>query len=411
MFRVLISASVALVMAYTAWAGESPQFRGPRRDGCFDEQGLLKAWPENGPPLLWMTKGLGHGYASPSVVGGKIYVPGMIDEKTAGIFILNLDGVIERTIPVGIETEDGQAPGPRSTPTVVGDRLYMLSGLGEAYCLDIASGEKRWSVNILERFAGENIMYTLAESLLVDGDRVICTPGGPDAGLAALNKDTGETLWTTKGLSDPASYCTPIIYEHKGRRLLLTETANLMVGADADTGQLLWTVEHKTLDGIHAVTPVYMDGIVYYTGGYKASAGALRLSDDGASVEQAWTDTTLDCQHHGVVLVDGYLFGTSHQLGNELVCLEMKTGQVMWTSKEVRQGVTEYADGRLYIYEGPARGIVHLVEPRPDGFHSAGHFTVTEGTGKHWAHPAISNGVLYIRRGDTLLAYDIKDHS
>jgi outer membrane protein assembly factor BamB len=398
---------LSLVSA-AAFAGESPQFRGPHRDGCFDESNLLKLWPEGGPKQLWVAKGLGKGYSSPSIAKGKVYVPGMIDEKTAGIFVINSDGAIERSIPIGTETDDKQAPGPRSTPTIDGDRIYMISGLGEVYCLDIASGKKLWSVNILERFGGQNIMYTLAESLLVDGDRVICTPGGPDAGLAALNKNTGETIWTTKGFSDPASYCTPIIYNHKGRRLLVTETANFLVGADADSGQFLWSVEHHTLDGIHAVTPVYMDGLLYYSGGYKSCGGAVSISDDGAKVEPAWKDETLDCQHHGVVLVDGYLYGTSHQLGDQMVCLEMKTGKVMWTSKEVRQGVTEFADGMLYVYEGPTRGIVHLVKPSPESCQPAGQFTVTEGDGKHWAHPAIADGVLYIRHGDVLLAYDLR---
>ncbi|MFA6243657.1 MAG: PQQ-binding-like beta-propeller repeat protein [Candidatus Hydrogenedentales bacterium] len=407
--RALLTTVLACVLVSSvAVAGESPQFRGPHRDGRFDEQGLLKTWPESGPPLLWMAKGLGNGYASPSVAGGKIYVPGMIDPSTAGIFVLSLDGAIERTIPLGPETTDAQAPGPRTTPTIEGDSLYMLSGLGDVCCIDIPSGEKRWSVNILERFVGTNIMYTLAESLLVDGDRVICTPGGPDASLVALNKKTGETVWTTKGFTDPASYCSPIIYTHNGRRLLLTETANFLVCADADSGQFLWKVEHLTRDGIHAVTPVYMDGLVYYTGGYKAGGGAVRLSADGASVEPAWKDETLDCQHHGVVLDNGYLYGTSHMLGNHLICTEMKTGKVMWTTEEVLQGVVEYADGMLYIYEGPKRGIVHLVEANGETFKHAGQFTVTEGDGKHWAHPAIANGVLYIRHGDVLLAYDLR---
>ena len=407
MRNVCLIIVTGLILGVFAQAGESPQFRGPARDGRFDEQGLLKTWPDNGPAQLWVATGLGNGYSSPSVTGGKIYVPGMADEKTAAIFVLNLDGAIKRTIPVGVETEDTQAPGPRSTPTVEGDFLYMLSGLGELFCLHIPSGEKRWSVNILERFSGPNIMYTLAESLLVDGDRVICTPGGADAGLAALNKHTGETIWTTKGFSDQASYCAPIIYTHNGRRLLFSETANYLACFDAADGTFLWKMEHPTRDGIHAVTPVYMDGLVYYTGGYESESGAVRLSGDGSSYEKAWQDNLLDCQHHGVVLYEGYLYGTSHMRGNHLVCIEMKTGKVMWKSEEVRQGVVEYADGMLYIYEGPSRGFVHLVEASPVAFKHAGSFRITEGNGRHWAHPAIANGVLYIRHGDALLAYDL----
>ncbi|MFA7692517.1 MAG: PQQ-binding-like beta-propeller repeat protein [Candidatus Hydrogenedentes bacterium] len=398
-------------LALSSFGEGSPQFRGPQRDGRFEETGLLKAWPDEGPPKLWVTTGLGNGYSSPSIVDGKLYVPGMVDDENSAIFVLNEDGVIERTIPTGPETEDTQAPGPRSTPTIDGDYLYMLSGLGELFCLHIPSGEKRWSVNILERFQGPNIMYTLAESLLIDGERLICTPGGTDAAVAALDKHTGETLWSTKGFSDEASYCAPVIYTHNGRRLLFTETANFLACMDAEDGRLLWKIEHLTRDGIHAVSPMYLDGLLFYTGGYESENGAIRLSEDGSSYEKVWQTDALDCQHHGLVLDQGYLYGTSHMQGNRLVCLDMKSGEVMWTAPEVRQGVVIYADGMLYIYEGSSRAFVHLVKADSKAFQHGGKFRVTDGDGRHWAHPAIVKGVLYIRHGDALIAYDVKDHS
>jgi len=395
-------------LAGPAVAGDSPQFRGPHRDGRFEEQGLLKTWPEGGPAVVWVAKGLGKGFSSASVVNGKIYITGMQDGQNGSLSILSSDGIIEKSLVYGKETLDQQAPGPRSTPTIDGDRLYLLSGLGVVYCIDLAKGAKLWEVNILERFKAKNNTWTLAESLLVDGERVICTPGGPDAGLAALNKMTGETLWTTQGLSDQASYCSPAIVDHKGRRILLTETAKLVVGADATSGALLWTHDHPTEYDIHAVTPLYQDGLVYFTGGYGSGGGALQLSPDGSSVSVKWTDKNLDCQHHGVVLVDGYLYGTGHQNG-QLMCLEMATGKLMWGTKEVRQGAVVYADGMLYVYEGPKSGIVSLVKAIPTGFERTGTFKLTEGTGQHWAHPAIANGRLYIRHGDALIAYDIKE--
>jgi outer membrane protein assembly factor BamB len=395
-----------LVLAGVAHAGDSPQFRGPNRDGRFDEQGLLKAWPENGPPVAWVAKGLGSGYSSVSVVQGKIYVPGMLDDQNGYIFVLNLDGTIERKIPYGKETLVEQAPGPRSTPSIDGNRLYIISGLGVVCCIDLTKGEKLWEVNIFERFRGENSTWSLAESLLVDGDRLICTPGGPDAGVVALNKMTGDTIWTTKGLSDKPSYCSPTIVDHKGGRILLTETAKLVVGIDAATGALLWTHDHPTEYDIHAVTPIYKDGLVYFTGGYGSGSGALELSPDGASVTLKWTDKNLDCQHHGVVLVDGYLYGTGHNKA-QLVCLKMATGKLVWSTKEIKQGAVVYADGMLYVYEGPKSGVVSLVKAVPAGFERTGKFTVTEGTNNHWAHPTIANGRLYIRHGDTLMAYNI----
>jgi len=402
----ILSALLLVVPAVMAGAGDSPQFGGPDRDGRFEEQGLMKTWPEGGPPVAWVAKGFGKGYSSVAVVKGKIYLPTMLDDEIGYIFVLNLDGVIERKIPYGKETLEKQAPGARSTPTIDGDRLYILSGLGGLYGIDLTKNKIVWEANILERFKAKNNTWNLAESVLVDGDRVICTPGGPDAGVVALNKMTGETVWATKGLSDQASYCSADIVVHNGRRILLTELAKMVAGIDAGTGALLWTHEHITDYDIHAVTPIYKDGLIYYTGGYGSGGGVLELSKDGASVTSKWTDTNLDCQHDGVVLADGYLYGTGHKT-SALMCLEMATGKLMWSTKDVRQGDVVYADGMLYVYEGPKSGIVDLVKAQPSGFERTGTFTVTEGTDNHWAHPVIAHGRLYIHHGDTLIAYDV----
>jgi outer membrane protein assembly factor BamB len=249
-------------------------------------------------------------------------------------------------------------------------------------------------------------MWHLAESVLVDGDRVICTPGGKDAVFAALDKATGNTIWTTGGVDDNTSYCSAALATHGGRRLLLNNTAKYVVGADADTGALLWTFQHKTPWGIHAVTPLYKDGLVYYVGGEKAGGGVLELSPDGTSVTSKWASLDLDCLHYGIVLDNGYLYGTGEK-NDYLMCVEMTTGKVAWSAKEVGQGATVYADGMLYVYEGPKAGIVDLVKADPAGFQRTGSFSVTEGNGKHWAHPAIANGRLYIRHGDALVAYNI----
>lgn len=394
--------------AWIANAGDSPQFRGPNRDGIFQEQGLLKTWPENGPPKLWVAKGIGRGFSSASVVQGKIYVTGMGNDEVGYLSILNADGAVEKQIPYSKETVEKQAPGSRSTPTLDGDRLYVLSGLGALCCIDLAKGEKKWEVNILERFAAENSTWHLAESVLIDGNRVICTPGGKDTVLAALDKMTGETLWTTQGLTDTTAYSSPTIFTHNGRRILTNATARFIVGADADSGALLWTFAQKAPYDIHGVTPLYSDGLLYYVAGEGAGGGALELSPDGSAVASKWTDTELDCLHHGVVLVDGYLYGTGYGGGGKLVCLDMKTGKLMWSTKEVRLGAVVYADGMLYVYEGPQSGIVDLVKAVPTGFERTGTFKVDDGEYQHWAHPTIANGRLFIRHGDALIAYDIR---
>ena len=407
MKRIALIAAVAVCLPGLIRAGESLQFRGPNRDGIFDETGLMKEWPAAGPPVAWVATGLGQGYSSVSVTKDAIYVPGMLGEDQGHVSVLDLHGKIVKQIAYGKETLDKQAPGPRSTPTIDGNRLYLMSGLGVVYCIQIPEGDLLWQVDVPKRFDAKPPQWTYAESLLVDGDRLICTPGGKDASVVALDKMTGGTVWTSKGLSDQASYCSAYIVELEGRRLLLTMTAKYVVGLDADTGEPLWTHEHPTDYDIHAVAPRYADGMLYYTGGYKSGGGMLELSADGASITPKWTDKTLDCQHHGVILLDGYLYGTGHGSAKELLCLELKTGEIAWRTKEVTQGAVVMADGMLYVYEGPKRGVVSLVKATHSGYERSGLFKVSEGSGNHWAHPTIAGKRLYIRHGGALIAYDI----
>ena len=189
--------------------------------------------------------------------------------------------------------------------------------------------------------------------------------------------------------------------------MLLQATASQIIGVNPDTGKLRWSFAQKVNYDIHGVTPVYHEGLVYYTGGDGIGGGALEIGPDGNSVTSKWTDTTLDSLHHGVVFIDGYLYGTGYKKGGNLVCLEMATGKVMWETREVRQGALIAADGMLYIYEGPRHGILNLVTASPEAFERISHFTVPDGTGKHWAHPTLANGKLCIRHGDTLIAYDV----
>lgn len=408
-----------LITLNAAWAGEAPQFRGPDRDGIFQEEGLLREWPEGGPELLWTATGIGAGYSSATVAGGKIHITGMTGDLDGMLSVLDLEGNPVRRVPYGKETDEAQAPGTRSTPTLDGDRLYLLTGPGVVCCIDPGTDLVLWRADLTERFGAKKPMWHFAESVLVDGNRVVCTPGTEDALLAALDRNTGETLWTTKGPKDTPSYCSPTIITHNGRRILTTATGRHIVGADPETGALLWTFEQKVPWDIHGVTPLYSppappqaggkDGLLYYVGGDGAGGGALALSPDGAEVSPVWTDTTLDCLHSGVVLLDGYLYGTGYKNDGRLVCLEMATGRVLWSTDEVTQGALVAADGMLFIYEGPKAGVVSLVKADPAGFTRTGKFTVTAGgRDKHWAHPAIADGRLYIRHGDTLSAYRIK---
>ncbi len=401
-------AGFAFLCCVTAHGADSPQFRGADRTGVFAETGLLKSWPEGGPKLAWKATGLGVGFSSAVVSEGKVYVTGTLAEQESSVFVFDLEGKPLGQIPYGKETTAETAPGARSTPTIVGDQMYLLSGLGVVSCIDLTEGKVSWQVNILERFKAPNNEWSLAESLLVDDGKVYCTPGGADAVMAALDTKSGETVWVTAGLTDMAAYVAPLLVNHNGRKVIFTETSKYLICVDAATGALLWKHDHPTQYDIHGVTPIYKDGLIYYVGGYKSGGGQLKLSDDASSYEVLWQDAELDCQHHGVVLIDGYLYGASHHRGGgKMTCLDWKTGALQWATRDITQAVTVAADGMIYTYEGPKRGIVSLVKPNPTALEIVSQFTVTEGTEEHWAHPTISNGRLYIRHGDTLLCYDI----
>ncbi len=407
MMKRFLIAIMALLTVSAVASAETPRFRGPGNDGKFIATGLLQEWPEAGPPTAWIAEGLGEGYSSASVSDGKVFVTGMTADQTGHLYILNLQGEHLAAIAYGPETQDEWAPGPRATPTIDQDRAYLLSGPGVLYALDIVNHAILWQVNILERFRGENITWQLAESLLHYDDKIICTPGGKEGVVVALDKMTGETIWTMADIQDAASYCAPALITHNGRRILITMTATKVLGIAPDTGALLWSHKHLTRYDIHAVTPVYADGLLYYSSGYGSGGGVIALSEDGATVTQQWLDETLDCQHHGVVLVDGYLYGTAQGRAG-MVCLELATGNVMWTSRVISQGSIVYADGMLYVYEGPRAGVVSLITPSPEGLDVKGRFTVTAGTEKHWPHPTIAHGLLLIRRGNALIAYDVR---
>lgn len=398
----------ALITAPWGHAADSPQFRGPNRDGIFPAENLLQSWPEGGPALLWTAEGIGEGYSSAAVAGGTIYITGMLEDEQGYLFALDEQGQIKWKTAYGPETLDKQATGARSTPTVDGDRVYVQSGLGLVTCFKADDGEHLWQVDTKKVFHGEVVTWAFSESLLVDDERVFVTPGGPDASVVALDKLTGETVWTTKGFSEPSAYCSPMLFTFGERRVVVTMTAKSVVGIDRDTGTVLWTHPHETDYDIHAVSPVRSGDIIYYTAGYGSGGGALKVSADGSSITPLWQDDNLDCQHHGVVLVDGYIYGTAMQQ-RALMCLELATGKLMWSTRDIGVGNTVYADDRLYVYEGPRSGLVHLLDVSPEGFEQKGVIEIPRARDKHWAHPAIANQRLYIRYDGKLYAFDIAE--
>ena len=404
----LAKALLASALLQVAAAGSDrvydwPQWRGPRRDGVSTETGLLERWPTSGPAILWATDGLGAGWGSPVIVGKRIYITGKLG-KEGYLFALDLDGRVLWKKSYGPEWLRNY-PGARHPPTVDGDNVYVMSGLAKLIAFDARTGKRHWSVNLLERFGGKLLGFGFTESVLIDGDRLICSPGAPDASVVALDKRTGKTIWTSKGLSDEYGYCAPLLVEHGKAHLVVTMTGKAIVGIEAATGKLLWRHPYRNRYAGHHITPIYHDGHIFATCGYGKGSIMLTLSPDARQVTVRWTNPRLDTHYGGVVLVDGYVYGSTHKR-KTWACLEWTTGRLQYEDKGVGKGSVAAADGILYCYGED--GILALVRPNPKRFETISSFKIRRGSGQHWAHPVICGGRLYIRHGGVLMAFDIK---
>jgi len=393
-----------LCASVDAPAADWPQWRGPNRDGKSAETGLLKRWPGGGPRLVWSASGLGKGYSQVAVAKGRIYTTGM-DRNDGGVLsCFDLDGKLKWRKSYGPEFRKNYS-GARSTPTVRDGRVFLMSGTGQVYCFDASTGRKIWSVDGKKRFGLRMIGWGIAESLLVVDDKVICTPGGSRATLAALDAKTGATVWRVSVDAQKSAYCSPILVKDGRMRLIVTMTQNAVVAVAPDRGELIWTQPHHTRYDVHPVTPVYDDGFVYVTSGYGTGGRTYKLVRRGRGATRVWSDRNMDTHHGGVVLVDGFLYGTASRGGR--LCIDFRTGRVRYNERRGEKGSVIYADGMLYYY-GERSGEVALVRATPNEYRVVSRFRVKRGGGEHWAHPAISDGRLYIRHGDALMAYDIK---
>lgn len=389
-----------LAVALTSAAADWPQFHGPNRDNISAETAFLKQWPDGGPKLLWQADGLGEGWSSIAIKDGRLYTAGETGSNTV-ITALDLTGQRLWQITNGLASRCAY-PGARGTPTIDGDRLYHLNCGGDILCTDARTSKTVWTTNIGARIP----QWGIAESLLVDGNNVICTPGNTNVMMAALDKHTGKPVWTTPATGDKPGYTAPILI---GRQIV-TMTSGSAIGVCADTGKLLWRYEQPARYEVHATVPVYHDGHIAIFGTWGMGATLLKLTDTG--VEKVWHTTELDNEHGGVVLVDGHLYG--HADGNHKhrhwACLDWKTGKTMWTSDEFpgpRSASTGYADGMLYLMN--EKGAVALAKANPQKLEIVSQFEIPkQGKGPSWAHPVICDGRLYVRHSQYLYVYDIR---
>jgi outer membrane protein assembly factor BamB len=384
-----------------------PQWRGPRRDGISNEKGLLQSWPKNGPKLLWKVDDLGKGWSSPIVVNNRLYITGDVG-KDLVVFAFDTKGRPIWKVKNGKYWKNPY-PGARATCAFSEGKLYNLNAHGRLVCLDAASGDEIWTVNILERFDAKNITWALSECLLIDGSRLIVTPGGKKALMAALDKRNGRTIWMTEPLGDDkTSHSSPILFQYQGRRLIANCSEAHGFGVDADTGKLLWTVPLRNPHGVNASTPVYGSGSVFYVTPYAENGRLYKLIADGQSVaaEHVWT-SQLDTVTGGAVLVDGTLFAAGYRKPKWWFGLDWQTGETRYELQSLTTGAAIYADGRLYCLD--ESGAVALLKWGNNGLETVGRFRLFEKkTRDAWAHPVLLDGRLYLRYHDTLWCFDVR---
>lgn len=447
--QTTLTAIVLMILAGSSMAADWPQWQGPNRDGKSADAGLLQEWPQGGPPLAWKADNLGGGDSAPSIASGKIYGMGNRGDEEIVWALSEKDGSEIWATPLGqafSQRASQGKEGPGCTPTVDGERLYVEGLAGNVACLQVKDGKIVWQISMTEQFGGRVPRWSYRESPLVDGDKVICTPGGEDAIMVALNKLTGETIWKSKLPENPASesetpgasgggrggrggrrggrggpgggasYASVIAIDFEGQRQYVQLTAQTLVGIAASDGKFLWRYDKPANGwGINCTTPIHHDGMVFASSAYDAGAGLVKLSKDSdgtVKAEEVYSTTEMQNHHGGMILLDGCLYGASG--GNEggaLVCLDFKTGKVLWDQRETAgrraKGSLALADGRLYYRMED--GTVCLIEPNRAEYIERGRFEQPDRRRPPaWAHPVIANGRLYIRDQDVLFCYDIK---
>jgi outer membrane protein assembly factor BamB len=402
----------ALSTLALAPAADWPQWRGPNRDGISKDTGLLQEWPKDGPPLRWKLTDVGPGYSSPSIIGGKVYLQTTKDQEEFALCLTEKTAATLWKVPIGSvgKNRGPDYPGTRSTPTVDGDCVYCLSSAGQLCCLETSHGHEKWRKDLVQDFAGQvggaQMSWAYSESLLVDGDNLVCTPGGPQATLVALNKLTGAVIWKAAvPEGDTADYASIMAFEAGGLKQYVQFTRKGVVAVDAKTGKFLWRYNKTSDMGANILTPVvYGDRV--FTSGSRSGGATLEVKGDAGKVEakELYFAKTLGASIGGAVLVDGYLYGSTTQ---GLFCVEFATGKSEWTEKSTGQASICYADGRLYV-RSHTSGDVFLVEANPKEYVEKGRLKQPDRSKTPaWPHPVVANGGLYLRDMNTLLCYDV----
>ena len=390
------------------------EWRGPNRSGIYPDQNLLKSWPENGPTLLLELSDIGNGYSSPVVYKNTIYVTGRKDT-------LDVVSAYEMNGKKKWETVYGGAwprtyPETRSTPTIENNRIYLVSGIGQVVCIDAVTGKPLWNVNANNDYKGEPHRWGTAESAAISDKAVFYVPGGEETSVIALNKTDGKLLWKTKSLGGARAYASSVIIERAGLKLLLAQTANDLMAINIENGEFVWIynlLQHHTGEmgkGANTNTPIISDNDIFITSGYDHAACMLSMSSDGRSVSLKWTNPDFDNHMGGVVKIGDQVYGSNwvnNGKGN-WICADWNTGKTRYETTWFNKGSVISADGMLYCYEEKT-GNLALVKPNTEKLDVVSSFKIEKGAGPHWSHPAIFDGKLFVRHGESLMVYDLKN--
>jgi len=399
--RQLALASAALVCV-CATADDWPGWRGADRTGVSREKGILAKWPSGGPEQKWKATGIGEGYSTPSVADGKIFVVGTKGQKEYAFALKLADGSLLWEQELGPTTRGGGYPGPRSTPTVDEDRLYVLSSAGDLVCLSV-DGKKKWSKNLKKDFSGSPGGWAYAESPLVDGDRIVVTPGGDKQTMVCLNKSTGKQIWKSSIPGAGAAAYSSILPIEVGKvRQYVTFVSKALIAVDAKTGKFAWKYDRSANGTANASTAVAKDGLVFSASGYGTGGGAVKAGPKSA--EEAYFVEKFESHHGGFVLIGGHVYGTNN---SALLCMNFETGDIVWEKRSVGKGSIT-AVGDLLIVRSE-QGPVALVKASPSAYEELGRFKQPDRSSQAaWPYPVVSNGLLLLRDQDVLLAYDVK---
>ncbi len=407
MKKNLLYLLTAIILISCSTKEEKPvvfeQWRGENRDGKYQENNLLKTWPVDGPELLWYNDDLGQGYGSPIISDSTLYILASRDSISV-VVAFDLKGNVIWQKDFGSEWNTSY-PGTRSTPTLINDLLYVTSGTGDIACLKSDNGEIIWTKNMLNDFHGKAPYFGYAQSLLINDSIVYAMPGGSDTNFVALNRYNGDIVWVSKAKGEHPAYNSPKLIDINGNQILVTYSRDNFLGFDAKTGNLLWSESFKAKYPNHANTVLYEDSTIYTAAPIGHGVLKYGLSNDGSTITKIWHDTLVRNYFGGMIKLDDKFFIGAGGRSKDLLLLDANTGQIK-DSLETGNGSIIYADGMLYTY-AHKNGKVCLVDP--DAFAINGSFKVKKGKKEHFSHPVIKNGVLYIRHGNALLAYDIKD--